>query len=833
MKTSIKNTLMGLFFLGSIPSVSAQCPNNNIQFGTSTAPSTVGVTTTLSSCLYGGEYRLVTNMQAGSQYSFETCGDTDFDTQITVYNANTGSLIAYNDDFCGLQSKVTFTSNGDNVRVLIDRYNCGSQSTCMTLRATRETGGAPAPDPCNSITALTCGSTGIFNLSGSGAWNPPGPWGTPGAEQVFSFTPLTTGVHSIAVNNNSFYVDLFIKSGSCGSTGWTYIDDISSFGTANNNVTLNAGVTYYFLIDDENTSPSSGTISISCPNPAANPCNNITNISSCGSSASFNLSGGGAWNPPGPWGTPGEEAVFSFTPSVSGAYPIQVTNSGFYVDLFFKTGSCSSSGWTYINDIFSNETSTVNLIAGVTYLFLIDDENTSPSSGTISIGCPCVPPPGGIDGSFTYAGDFTISGTTIGACNDCNLRPSNDRVYEIVIPCASTYSFSTCGSANWDTYLYLRDAACGGSLIALNDDACGLQSNITVSLLAGTYYLHVEGFSSLSQGDFDLTVSNAAPCNLSVSTTADIKNCGFNISCNGDSDGSITASANGCNVSYTWSNGATGQTASGLSAGNYTVIATDLFGCSASSSVILTEPDPLEVDAGSDQIVYYGYTPMECADLSGTATGGCPNYSYSWSSGDNTPNATVCPQVSTDYSLEVSDENGCIASDTVRICAVDVICYAGNSNVQKVEICHIPPGNPGNPQSLCVNANSVPAHLNNGAQLGACGEVQQICGATSSLNMNSRIVHEQIELVKQEPLTIYPNPFEQTFTVVIDSDKKGLFQISVLDASGRDVKEIYYGYHDGMHKNFEVLNTHISPGMYLVKVTLNNEVIATETLIKQ
>ena len=169
------------------------------------------------------------------------------------------------------------------------------------------------------------------------------------------------------------------------------------------------------------------------------------------------------WNPPGPWGTPGQEQVFSFTPSISGAYPIQVTNSGYYVDLFIKTGSCGSSGWTYVSDIFSNETNNVNLTAGVTYLFLIDDENTSPSSGTITVGCPCIPPPGGIDESITVTSNTSYSSTTIGACNDCSLRSSNDRVLEVVIPCAGTYTFTTCNLATWDTYLYLTTAPCGGS----------------------------------------------------------------------------------------------------------------------------------------------------------------------------------------------------------------------------------------------------------------------------------------------------------------------------------------------------------------------------------
>jgi hypothetical protein len=41
--------------------------------------------------------------------------------------------------------------------------------------------------------------------------------------------------------------------------------------------------------------------------------------------------------------------------------------------------------------------------------------------------------------------------------------------------------------------------------------------------------------------------------------------------------------------------------------------------------------------------------------------------------------------------------------------------------VEKVEICHIPPGNPGNEHTITVGSPAVPAHLAHGDHLGACG----------------------------------------------------------------------------------------------------------------
>jgi len=39
----------------------------------------------------------------------------------------------------------------------------------------------------------------------------------------------------------------------------------------------------------------------------------------------------------------------------------------------------------------------------------------------------------------------------------------------------------------------------------------------------------------------------------------------------------------------------------------------------------------------------------------------------------------------------------------------------------KVDICHIPPGNPANAHTINVSVNAIPAHLAHGDSLGACG----------------------------------------------------------------------------------------------------------------
>jgi hypothetical protein len=44
-----------------------------------------------------------------------------------------------------------------------------------------------------------------------------------------------------------------------------------------------------------------------------------------------------------------------------------------------------------------------------------------------------------------------------------------------------------------------------------------------------------------------------------------------------------------------------------------------------------------------------------------------------------------------------------------------------SANEDKVTICHIPPENPANAHEITVGASAVPAHLDHGDTLGACG----------------------------------------------------------------------------------------------------------------
>ncbi|MBI2967776.1 MAG: T9SS type A sorting domain-containing protein [Bacteroidetes bacterium] len=118
-----------------------QCPNDNIFWVDLTPPSCPG--SNYTSCIFGGEYVTV-SVTSGNTYTFQTCGDTDFDTQITTYDELTGVQVSYNDDYCGFQSSITWTATFTGVLwVLVDAYNCIDKSSCMTLNVSCSPSGCP------------------------------------------------------------------------------------------------------------------------------------------------------------------------------------------------------------------------------------------------------------------------------------------------------------------------------------------------------------------------------------------------------------------------------------------------------------------------------------------------------------------------------------------------------------------------------------------------------------------------------------------------------------------------------------------------------------------
>lgn len=121
-----------------------------------------------------------------------------------------------------------------------------------------------------------------------------------------------------------------------------------------------------------------------------NPCSDVISLGGGGeyNTRTFSKSGEGVWitNVCG-YDCNGKEQVYSFIPTHSGSYSIEITSTNSsWVDYFWKDGSCASSGWNCINDVWSAGTQgNFSLSAGTTYYILLDAENTPTSTHSFYI----------------------------------------------------------------------------------------------------------------------------------------------------------------------------------------------------------------------------------------------------------------------------------------------------------------------------------------------------------------------------------------------------------------------------------------------------------------
>jgi hypothetical protein len=113
-----------------------------------------------------------------------------------------------------------------------------------------------------------------------------------------------------------------------------------------------------------------------------------------------------------------------------------------------------------------------------------------------------VPPRGGSLGGKT-GGRSDFSGT----CGPT--AETGERVFQWTPDRSGAAVVETCGpGTDFDTVVYVRAGDCRlGVELGCNDDTCGAQSRVTLTVTAGeTYYLFVDGSSGAS-GKFKLRVT--------------------------------------------------------------------------------------------------------------------------------------------------------------------------------------------------------------------------------------------------------------------------------------------------------------------------------------
>ncbi len=158
---------------------------------------------------------------------------------------------------------------------------------------------------------------------------------------------------------------------------------------------------------------------------------------------------------------------------------------------------------------------------------------------------------------------------------------------------------------------------------------------------------------------YDTSTTVTTPPTLLTSTSSQ------DVLCYGDVNGVAMVNANGGTPPYTysWNNGATMDSLTGLGAGLYSVTVTDSNGCYSTNAVIIHQPDSLKLDVQDNFEVCNGQ-PLT---VTTSTTGGTPPYTYSWNGNDGGPTLNNFPDTSIDYNIVVTDNNGCLAHASTHV----------------------------------------------------------------------------------------------------------------------------------------------------------------------
>ncbi len=120
---------------------------------------------------------------------------------------------------------------------------------------------------------------------------------------------------------------------------------------------------------------------------------------------------------------------------------------------------------------------------------------------------------------------------------------------------------------------------------------------------------------------------------------------------------------------------------------------------------------------------------------------------------------------------------------------------------EKIVICHFPPGNPENCQTITISPNALDAHLAHGDYIGPCkGEVQEI------------------ELIKVHNL---PNPYLESTTIEYDLREESLVKMDVYNQSGYKIHTIVNETKQAGNysHNFSAKSLGYPAGIHLLKAT--------------
>ena len=270
-----------------------------------------------------------------------------------------------------------------------------------------------------------------------------------------------------------------------------------------------------------------------------------------------------------------------------------------------------------------------------------DQDRTGLTAGTYSV-------------TVTDIGGCTVTGTTSFTITEPELVVSSGTQVDVLCNGLATGSIDLTVTGGSESYTYLWSNG------ASTQDISGLA--------AGTYSVTItESNNCEVTGTTSFTIIE--PDELTASITAQ-----DNVDCFGNSNGSATVTATGgtLNYSYLWAGGATGDTVSSLSAGDYLVTVTDAHGCTATATANIIVADtelPTVITKNIEVELNPTSVSITASDVNDGSHDNCAIQSMTVS-----PNEFTCLNVGPNtVTLTVTDTNGNENTETAIVTVKDLI----------------------------------------------------------------------------------------------------------------------------------------------------------------
>jgi hypothetical protein len=565
------------------------------------------------------------------------------------------------------------------------------------------------------------------------------------AQLTITFTNFS---HTTCGNNNGSISPTYAGGVGNYSYSWNTVPAQTTASVSN----LSAG-TYTVTLTDSNSCSVSASFTIN----ASAPPNVLTssNPSICvGQTTTLTATGAStyAWSPASTLNSSTGSSV-NATPLVTTTYQVIGTDQAGCTDTAFVTVT--------VNPLpLVASPPSPSICAGGTVTITIsgaDYYHWSPQTG---LSNPNSPDSVSVNATLNTTTTYTVTGFSLEGCSATTTVTVtvNPTPVPVITPSGPT-TFCAGGTVIL--------TASGGSTFLWSDNSTG--ANITVNA-SGTYTVTVTLNSCTASTSQSVTV-NPLPV-VTITPGGPVLICS-------NSPAVLTASS-GPGYTYQWYvnntilNSETNQTLTVTSAGMYSVAITDANNCSASSSQVqvqqgvgpvVTIQGPPQIGCLAQNTIYIGYGPQSATLTAVSATA----VSYLWSTGATTQSISVTTSGS--YSVTAYDANGCPSDSTpesqITITVIDIRCGHG---LKKILFCHVPEGNPGNPQTICIPASAVVAHL---------AHHQYDCIGPCSLYYQ-RLSETDIADV----VSIYPNPSNSTFIITTTTHDETM-RVNVYDMTGR------------------------------------------------